>query len=322
MAELRHVPVLCAAVRDVLAPAPGKLFLDLTFGGGGHSAALLEAAPCRVIAADRDPEAVARGAALAARFGGLLSLREGRASAVLASLAEELGPASVDGILLDLGVSSFQLDDPARGFSFRFNGPLDMRMEKTGPSAADLVNHADEAELARILHDYGEERLARRIARAIVARRREAPFTTTEDLAALIRAVAGGRGEAAIDPATRSFQALRIAVNDELGELDRALTAALPLLRPGGRLAVIAFHSLEDRRVKAFMREASGAAPRPSRHEPDRPGAEPAFRLVTRQAIRPDAAECAANPRARSARLRVLERMAAEMPAVPEALLP
>jgi 16S rRNA (cytosine1402-N4)-methyltransferase len=219
--------------------------------------------------------------------------------------------ATLDGVVLDLGVSSYQLDDPSRGFSFRADGPLDMRMGGEGPTAADLVNTLPEQELADTLYRFGEERLSRRIARAIVATRTAAPILTTAQLAGIIRGVVPPE-RSGLDPATRSFQALRLRVNDELGEIERALRAAAFLLGEGGRLVVVAFHSLEDRLVKQFMTEASGRAPSPSRHDPGglAPREAPAFRLLTPRALRPQDRETAANPRARSARLRAVERVA------------
>ncbi len=272
---------------------------------------LLEAA-CTLWAIDRDPAAIARGAALLARHPGRLHLIEGRFGNML-DLLGKFGVARLDGVVLDLGVSSFQLDDPARGFSFRGDGPLDMRMGRDGPTAAELVNALPERELADTLFEFGEERRSRAIARAIVAARAAAPIATTSHLAAIVRAVVP-QDRSGIDPATRSFQALRIRVNDELGEVARALDQAARLLAPGGRLVVVAFHSLEDRVVKRFMAEVSGRAPAPSRHDPARlrERAAPAWRLLTPRALRPGAAETAANPRARSARLRALERLGAE----------
>jgi 16S rRNA (cytosine1402-N4)-methyltransferase len=312
-----HVPVMLAEVLATFAPLlamPGATLLDGTFGGGGYAAALLGAAPrCTLYAIDRDPDAIARGAALAARHPGRLHLVEGRFGDMVALLAAR-GVARLDGIVLDLGVSSFQLDEAARGFSFRAEGPLDMRMGKAGRSAADLINSLSESELADMLFTLGEERHARRIARAIVAARREGgPIASTARLAAIVRGAAP-RDPSGIDTATRSFQALRIAVNDELGELERALAAAAALLAPGGRLVVVAFHSLEDRIVKRFMTEATGREARASRHAPaalgDATAAEPRFRLLTIRPLRPTAAETDANPRARSARLRAMERLA------------
>jgi len=311
-AQGRHVPVMLAEVLDALAPRDGGTYLDGTFGGGGYTAAILEAAACTVWAIDRDPDAIARGAALAARFPGRLHLVEGRFGAMLKLLAGR-GVTALDGVVLDFGVSSFQLDDPARGFSFRGDGPLDMRMGRDGPTAADLVNTLPQDALADLLYELGEERASRRIARAIVAARAEAPIATTARLAGIIRAVLPP-DRSGIDPATRSFQALRIRVNQELEEIEAALAQAAELLSPGGRLVVVSFHSLEDRIVKRFMAEAAGRAPAPSRHDPRRllrPGAaeRTRFRLLAPRALRPGEAETAANPRARSARLRALQRL-------------
>jgi 16S rRNA (cytosine1402-N4)-methyltransferase len=303
---------MLAEVLATLGPQDGATYLDATFGGGGYARAILEAAPgCTVFAIDRDPDAIARGAALAQAFAGRLHLVEGRFGDML-SLLRDRGIATLDGVVMDLGVSSFQLDQAERGFSFRADGPLDMRMEKSGPSAAELVNTLPERELADIIFRFGEERFARRIARAIVARRAEAPFSTTADLAALVRR-AVPRDPSGIDGATRSFQALRIAVNDELGEVERGIAAAMELLAPGGRLVVVAFHSLEDRIVKQAMAAASGRGGA-SRHDPAALSgrAKPAFHLLTPRALRPQEAECSANPRARSARLRSIERLAQE----------
>jgi 16S rRNA (cytosine1402-N4)-methyltransferase len=305
-----HVPVMLNEVMAVLAPHDGGIYLDGTFGGGGYAAAILDAADCVLWAIDRDPDAIARGAVLAARHPGRLHLLEGSFGAMMALLGNA-GVQRLDGVVLDLGVSSFQLDDPARGFSFRAEGPLDMRMGRSGPTAADLVNTLPEAELADTLYEFGEERLSRRIARAIVASRAAAPIITTARLAAIIRSVVPP-DRSGIDPATRSFQALRIRVNDELGEIERALAQAAEMLRPGGRMVVVAFHSLEDRLVKRFMTGIAGRTPAPSRHDPrslaDR--APPSFRLLTLRPLRPSAAEAAVNPRARSARLRAAERTA------------
>jgi 16S rRNA (cytosine1402-N4)-methyltransferase len=307
-----HVPVMLAEVLESLAPQEGATYLDATFGGGGYARAILESAPgCTVFAIDRDPDAIARGAALAQRFAGRLHLIEGRFGDML-SLLRDRGITALDGVVMDLGVSSFQLDQAERGFSFRADGPLDMRMEKSGPSAAELVNSLPERDLADIIFRFGEERFARRIARAIIARRAEAPFSTTADLAALVRR-AVPRDPSGIDGATRSFQALRIAVNDELGEVERGIAAAMELLAPGGRLVVVAFHSLEDRIVKQAMAAASGRGGA-SRHDPAALSgrAKPAFHLLTPRALRPQDAECSANPRARSARLRSIERLLME----------
>jgi 16S rRNA (cytosine1402-N4)-methyltransferase len=296
----------------LLEPHAGGVYLDGTFGGGGYAAAILQAAECTLWAIDRDPDAIARGASLAARYPGRLHLLHGQFGNMLELLAAH-GVTALNGVVLDFGVSSFQLDDHARGFSFRGDGPLDMRMDRSGPTAADLVNSLPERELADVLFELGEERASRRIARAIVAARSIAPITTTARLAAIIRGVLPP-DRSGIDPATRSFQALRIRVNDELGEIERALEQASDLLAPGGRLVVVSFHSLEDRLVKRFMGDVSGRAPAPSRHDPrglaNRP--VPRFRQLTTRPLRPDAGEVASNPRARSARLRALERTNSE----------
>lgn len=305
-----HVPVLLQEVLAILAPRDGAAYCDGTFGGGGSARAILGAAGCTLYAIDRDPDAIARGATIAAHFPGRLHLLEGRFGEMQELLAAR-GVAALDGVVLDLGVSSFQLDEADRGFSFRADGPLDMRMEKAGKSAADLVNSLSDSELADMLYTLGEERHSRRIARAIVAARREAPITTTGRLAEIVRAVTP-RDPSGIDRATRSFQALRLAVNDELGEVERGLEAGAALLAPGGRLVVVAFHSLEDRIVKRFMAQAAGRAAGTSRHDPGALAgrAAPArFRLLTPRAIRPGEAETAANPRARSSRLRAIERL-------------
>ncbi|HZU90368.1 MAG TPA: 16S rRNA (cytosine(1402)-N(4))-methyltransferase RsmH [Stellaceae bacterium] len=304
-----HIPVLRDAVLWALAPRDNAVYVDGTFGGGGYSEALLAAAQCRVFGIDRDPAAVRHGRALARSWAGRLTLLEGRFGDMERLLAPFLD-APVAGVALDLGVSGAQLDTPERGFSFRFDGPLDMRMSGTGESAADLLARLSEQELAEVIRAFGEERFARRIARAIVAARRRQPIRRTLELAELVRAAVPSAAPG-LDPATRTFQALRIAVNDELGELERGLAAAERLLAAGGRLAVVSFHSLEDRRVKLFLRRRSeGAAT--SRHRPP-PGRAPppSFRLLSRRAVKPDAAEIARNPRARAARLRAAERTAA-----------
>ena len=304
-----HIPVLLREVLEYLAPRPGESILDGTFGGGGYARAILDAAPCTVWAMDRDPEAIARGAALAAAYPGRLHLIEGRFGDMVSHLSAA-GVAALDGVVLDLGVSSFQIDTPERGFSFRFDGPLDMRMGRGGPSAADLVNTLPEAELADLIWEFGEERFSRRVARAIVKARAETPFETTLQLAEVIRR-AVPRDPSGIHGATRSFQALRIRVNDELGEIERALDQALGLLAPGGRIVVVSFHSLEDRIVKRAFQKAAGRTPGASRHDPGAlmaPRAETGFALLTPRSVRPSAAETAENPRARSAHLRALLR--------------
>jgi 16S rRNA (cytosine1402-N4)-methyltransferase len=295
-------------VVDALEPRDGGRYLDGTFGGGGYATAMLDKADCRVIALDRDPDAIAAGQALADRYAPRLRLIEGRFGDMAGLLSAE-GVDQVDGVALDLGVSSMQFDRAERGFSFRASGPLDMRMEKRGPSAADLVNKADEAELADIFWRYGEERRSRRVAHAIVERRKAQPIETTGELAEIVRRAVGPSAKDESDPATRAFQALRIAVNDELGELERGLAAAEQVLAPGGRLAVVSFHSLEDRAVKEFVRARSGRTPAPSRHAPPAERKAATLRDLTRKPVVPSTAEVAANPRARSARLRVAEKV-------------
>ena len=305
-----HVPVMLHEVLATLRPRSGATYLDATFGGGGYAAAILAAADCTLWAIDRDPDAIARGTALAARHPGRLHLLHARFGDMLESLSAQ-GVTQLDGVVMDLGVSSFQLDEAERGFSFRADGPLDMRMGRDGPTAADLVNTLPGAELARIIAEFGEERHARRVARAILRARAESPIHTTARLAEIVRR-AVPRDPSGIDGATRSFQALRIAVNDELGEVERGVAAAMELLAPGGRLVVVAFHSLEDRIVKRAMAEAAGRRGRASRHDPAAllARAAPDFALVTPRALRPGEAETSANPRARSARLRTIERLA------------
>ena len=306
-----HTPVLLEETLQAIAPSDHSLYIDGTFGGGGHSLALLERADCRVLGIDRDPEAVERGAALKKRYTGRLSLVHGRFSQLDRLLAKQ-GETGSDGVVLDLGVSSFQIDEFDRGFSFRGDGPLDMRMDPSGKSAADFVNTAPEAEIAGVIARLGEERHAKRIARAIVAAR---PLTRTGELAEI---VANALGPAAkrlkIHPATRTFQALRLYVNDELSELENGLRAAERVLRPHGRLAVISFHSLEDRIVKQFLAARSGRSSTGSRHAPERRATHaPTFTLLPSRT--PRASEIARNPRARSARLRAAERTSAPIAA-------
>ncbi len=304
----RHHPVLLAEAMRLLAPRDGGIYVDGTYGAGGYSHGILESADCRVWGIDRDPRAIADGAEQALRFAGRLKLIEGRFGEMQRLLADN-GVMAADGIALDLGVSSMQIDEATRGFSFHADGPLDMRMGSQGPTAADLVNACSEEELADIIFRYGEERRARAIARAILRRRSLAPITRTGELADIVRGVVGKRGRDRSDPATRTFQALRIAVNDELGELSSGLAAAEALLAPGGRLAVVSFHSLEDRRVKAFLRERTGRNPQTSRHLPEAgPGPAPSFRRCPGDEATPGAEEISRNPRARSARLRGAER--------------
>jgi len=318
----RHVPVLLPEVLSALAPRADQRFIDGTFGGGGHAAALLDAAPgVRVLGLDRDPVAIAAGRGLARESGSRLTLLEARFGE-LDQIAAQQGFAPADGIVLDIGVSSMQLDDPDRGFSFQGDGPLDMRMSGSGPSAADVVNTAAEADIAEILFRLGEERRSRTIARAIVARRREQPLTRTLELASVVERVLGRGKIGGRHPATRTFQALRIYVNDELGELTQGLAAAERAMRPGGRLAVVTFHSLEDGIVKRFLNERAGKEEQVSRHLPpsEVPKQAPSFRFINRGTVGPSEEELAANPRARSAKLRAATRTGA--PAWPPAAVP
>jgi len=322
-----HVPVMLAEVLAALRPADGKTYVDATFGAGGYTRAILAAADCKVLALDRDPSAIAAAAPMLAEFTGRLELIEAR----FATLADVVGNrieaggaiafTPPDGIVFDIGVSSMQLDEADRGFSFQADGPLDMRMgqaagalsEGAGPSAADVVNETPEGELADIFYQLAEERRSRAIAAAIVRRRAEQPFAHTRDLASVVAAVPGTHRPDGKHPATRVFQALRIWVNDELGELARGLLAAEAILPPGGRLVVVTFHSLEDRLVKRFIAERSGRTAGVSRHFPSGGVAkrEPSFRLVNSKSLSPGREETATNPRSRSARLRWVERTAA-----------
>lgn len=301
-----HVPVMLAEVLEMLQPKNGAHYVDGTFGGGGYTRAILEAADCKVLGIDRDPDAIARGQKLVEHFAGRLTLVHGEFS----QLESYLGGAKTNGVVLDLGVSSFQFDEPARGFSFRENGPLDMRMSKQGESAADFVNTADEETLANVIYRLGEERNSRRIARAIVAAR---PIAQTSALADIVKEAQGpAAARLPIHPATRTFQALRIHVNDELGELERGLEGAASALAPHGRLVVVSFHSLEDRIVKQFLSARSATAPQGSRHAPVTARAHgAAFRILTGRPLMPSDTEVEGNPRARSARLRAAERLAA-----------
>lgn len=314
--NLRHVPVMLREVIAALSPRDGGIYVDATFGAGGYSRALLESAHCTVWGIDRDPTAIQAGAALQADYPSRLKLIEGRFGEMDRLLAAH-GVGKVEGVALDLGVSSLQIDDAARGFSFRFDGPLDMRMGRNGMSAAEAVNSLSEDELASIIEKFGEERFARRVARAIVAARANRPITRTLELAEIVRGAVRGKHDG-IDPATRTFQALRIFVNDEIGEIERGLEAAERILAAGGRLAVVSFHSLEDRPVKRFLAARSSAEAQASRHSPaqavKKAAPAPTFRLLSRRALRPDASETQANPRARSARLRAAERTAAPLP--------
>lgn len=307
-----HVPVLCSEVIAALGVRDGGTYVDGTFGAGGYTQAILAAGDCQVIAIDRDPNAISAGAGLVKSFNGRLVLVEGCFGA-MDTLLNSLGINQVDGVALDLGVSSMQLDQAERGFSFRFDGPLDMRMdqgrEENGPSAADVVNGASEGLLVRIIAVLGEERQAKPVARAILRARDVEPFTTTRQLAGVIeKTVHQNPAKKSIHPATRTFQALRIYVNRELDELVDGLSAAERVLAPGGRLAVVSFHSLEDRIVKRFFAQRTGRAGRGSRHMPDQQGPKPSFTETFRKSVSAKQDEIARNPRARSAKLRAGER--------------
>jgi 16S rRNA (cytosine1402-N4)-methyltransferase len=321
---MTHIPVLLTEMLAALSPKEGEVYVDATFGNGGYTRAILEAANCRVIAFDRDPEAIARGKELEKDFPNRLQLRQGTFSQ-LKTLLEDIGLTKVHGFVFDLGVSSNQIDSPMRGFSFRFEGPLDMRMSGEGLSAADVVNTYSEEELADIIYRYGEEKKSRAIARKIVAFRKQEPFQTTSQLANLVKSVVKGSKDGQ-NPATLTFQALRIFVNNELIEIDTGLKIAEECLLPDGRLVVVTFHSLEDRLVKQFFRarlanrKSQGYAS--SRHLPDSgvtsdvmatfaPGKGAGFSI---KGITPSATELRSNPRARSARLRMAIRLSAEQP--------
>ncbi|MGD9784727.1 MAG: 16S rRNA (cytosine(1402)-N(4))-methyltransferase RsmH [Hyphomicrobiaceae bacterium] len=306
----RHIPVLLSEVLEALQPAGNERFIDGTFGAGGYSRALLEAAPCSVLALDRDPDAIARGSILVEEFAPRLTLIQSEFGR-LDQVAQAHGFAPADGVVLDIGVSSMQLDEPERGFSFQADGPLDMRMSSSGETAADVVNTFEEGALADVLYKFGEEHRSRAVARAIVKRREQQPFERTLDLAEVVaRALGGRRHDQKTHPATKTFQALRIHVNDELGELARALVAAERVLKPGGRLVVVTFHSLEDRLVKQFIAERSGRHSRGSRHLPEQSIEfyEPSFRIVNRRPLTSSKGELDVNTRARSARLRAAIR--------------
>jgi 16S rRNA (cytosine1402-N4)-methyltransferase len=313
-----HSPVLLAEVLKALAPVEGDVIVDGTFGAGGYTRAILDAANCTAFGIDRDPEAMARGAVLSAEYPNRLALLQGPFSE-MEDLLDGAGVEKVHGVVLDLGVSSPQLDQAERGFSFRFDGPLDMRMSSAGQSAEDVVNGFGLDELTQIIRNFGEERHARRVAKAIVAARDENPITRTLQLADLVSEAMPpvrykkGQPVSRIHPATRTFQALRIFVNDEIGELRRGLLAAERLLGEGGRLVVVSFHSLEDREVKNFMKARSGFAPRPHRHSPaaEITGPAASFDLLKRGVTKPTEEEEQSNPRARSARLRAARRTSA-----------
>jgi 16S rRNA (cytosine1402-N4)-methyltransferase len=305
-----HIPVLLDEVVASLAPQADEVHVDGTFGAGGYSRALLEAADCAVIAIDRDPDTKKHADALTSHHGARLHYLSG-CFGDMDTLVRGAGFDGVDGVTLDLGVSSMQLDEAERGFSFMRDGPLDMRMSQSGDSAADLLNGAEADLLGDIIAVYGEEKRARAIAKAIIARRENAPFARTGDLVDVVCSVLGAPRFGKAHPATRTFQALRIYLNDELGELLRGLEAAEQMLKPGGRLAIVTFHSLEDRMVKQFLAPRTGRAGRASRHQPDVAMPEPSFTEPPKRSVKARAGEVEANPRARSARLRVAVRTAA-----------
>ncbi len=309
----KHIPVLLNEIVHALNPQDGEVYVDGTFGAGGYTRAVLEAANCKVIAIDRDPDAIKRAEEFAKDFPGRFQILEG-CFGDMANLLQAANVPKVDGVMLDIGVSSFQFDEAERGFSFREDGPLDMRMAQSGETAADVVNTYEQDTLANIIYDYGEERKSRLIASAIVKDREEEPFTTTRQLAGLIERILGRaprkKGQKQVHPATRTFQALRIHVNDELGELRRGLAGAEEVLAEDGRLVVVSFHSLEDRITKQFMADRSGRASGGSRHMPGPldAGPKPSFVQTKKGAIKPGDAELDVNPRARSSRLRVAQR--------------
>ncbi len=316
IAKARHIPVMLPEVLEALSVKPNETYIDGTFGAGGYARAILEAADCRLIAFDRDTTAVQAAAPLSEEFKGRLTLvnrpfsqmEEGARAAVRLEAPKE-GPL-VDGIVLDIGVSSMQLDQAERGFSFQHDGPLDMRMAADGMTAADYINTAAEEDIANVIYEYGDERRSRAIAKAIVKTRATTPFTRTSELADLVLRVFHGRKEDGRHPGTRTFQALRIHVNDELGELSAVLRAAERLLKPGGRLVVVSFHSLEDRIVKQFLTERAGREPNASRYAPPQSikFSQPTFRILNTRPLTPSKGELDVNPRARSARLRAAVR--------------
>ena len=301
-----HIPVLLNEVVESIAPKDGGIYVDGTFGAGGYTRAVLDAADCTVYAIDRDPDAIREGQKLVDAYKGRLHLLHGTFGE-MADLVRGEGVDFVDGVMLDIGVSSMQIDRAERGFSFQKDGALDMRMSQNGLSAADVLNTFGEREIADIIYKYGEERFSRRIAAAVVERRKTAPFKTTLEFADLIRRAVPHKRED-IDPATRSFQALRIYVNDELGQLESGLSAAHDLLKAGGRMAIVSFHSLEDRIVKTFMQEKSGKTANPSRYMPVVEKQAATLKTITKKPILPTESETKFNPRARSARLRVAEK--------------
>ncbi|MDV7340043.1 16S rRNA (cytosine(1402)-N(4))-methyltransferase RsmH [Terasakiella sp. A23] len=295
-----HIPVLLNEIVEAIDPQDGDIIVDGTFGGGGYTKAILDKARCRVFGIDRDPDAIDRGKELSSQLDERLTMLKGCYGDMAALVNQK-----VNAVVLDIGVSSFQIDEADRGFSFREDGPLDMRMAQSGESAADVVNTYAEKDIADIIYKYGEERRSRQVARAIIEARKEGDITTTNQLAKIVRSVVW-QAKDKIDPATRTFQGLRIYVNDELGELERGLAAAEEILKPGGRLVVVTFHSLEDRIVKKFFKERSGSMPRGNKYAPDLgdTGPKASFKLINRKPIAPSDQENRANPRARSSKLR------------------
>lgn len=310
-----HAPVMINEVLEYLSPRDGGVYVDCTFGAGGYSRAVLESCDCKVIAFDQDDTVLPYAQALHSEFGERFEFVQG-CFGDIDELLDSIGVSKVSGIVLDIGVSSMQLDKADRGFSFRFDGPLDMRMGRSlsEEMAADLVNEMEEQDLANIIYKYGEERMSRRIAKAIVLKRQEERFETTSQLADVVRTVVKKSSKDTTDPATRTFQALRIAVNDELGELERALGKSSELLMSAGRLVVVTFHSLEDRIVKKYMRAQSGRVSRGSKYLPDasQPEELPLYRDLTRKAVLPSPEEISANSRSRSAKLRAVELVCAK----------
>lgn len=305
MTDALHIPVLLSEVVAGIAPKDDGIYVDATFGAGGYSSAVLDAANCKVYGIDRDPFAIENGQKLVEKYNGRLTLLHG-VFGDMRELLASAGVEKVDGVMMDIGVSSMQIDTAQRGFSFQKNGALDMRMSQEGLSAADVVNSFKEKDLADLIYAYGEERFSRRIARAIVEKRREKPFETTLELASAIHSVMP-KSKDGIDSATRTFQALRIYVNDELEQLRRGLNEAEGLLNKGARMAVVSFHSLEDRIVKTFMQEKSGKSAGVSRYEPQAAQTRATLRLLTKKPVLPSTQECERNPRSRSSRLRIAE---------------
>lgn len=305
MTDALHIPVLLSEVVAGIAPKDDGIYVDATFGAGGYSSAVLDAANCKVYGIDRDPFAIENGQKLVEKYNGRLTLLHG-VFGDMRELLASAGVEKVDGVMMDIGVSSMQIDTAQRGFSFQKNGALDMRMSQEGLSAADVVNSFKEKDLADLIYAYGEERFSRRIARAIVEKRREKPFETTLELASAVHSVMP-KSKDGIDSATRTFQALRIYVNDELEQLRRGLNEAERLLNKGARMAVVSFHSLEDRIVKTFMQEKSGKSAGVSRYEPQAAQTRATLRLLTKKPVLPSTQECERNPRSRSSRLRIAE---------------